>query len=691
MEQKVRILIVEDERIAAEDLRLTLSQFGYEVSGVASTGEEALRIAGHRPPDLVLMDIMLKGPLNGIGTARTLQERFSVPVVYVTAFSDPDTVERIKATHPYGYLHKPFDFKELHVVVETALVKHRADRLLAEREEWFSTTLRSIGDGVMTLDPDARITFMNRTASDLTGWSIEEAVGQPVARVFRIVHEDTGRPVENPVRKVIREGVSAGLANHTLLIRRDGRRIPIDDSGAPIRNSRGDLTGVVLVFKEITERRKAEAEIRRLSLFPGENPSPVLRVDPSGTLLYANPASRLLLEQWGCRVGEKTPDAARKWVRRALADGKPSQVDAQAGTLVYSLNVVPVPEERYVNLYGQDVTLQRQVESLKQRTFHEQAVLTSASRNLTAETTVDEALAALAETLRKESGADYLLLNGYDRRAGGLTPKIWLGPASSPKTIRSLLKTDPFGISVPVSELVPERRTAYMSRRLVRLEGGVRALAAEQLPAAACRRVEKALGIRDIRIMGFVSRGRLYGSVALLFKDPDGLTNGHVVETLVNQAAVLIQNRMEADLLRESERRFRQIIETTLEGVWVLDRLDRTTFINRRMAESIGYTVAEMIDRPVTDFLFPGDLADHGRRMRNRRMGRSERYERVLRAKDGRGVRMTVSAAPVQNEEGRFDGSFSMFLEAPGAVKDAPRGSTPASRSTGRRPWNKKR
>jgi PAS domain S-box-containing protein len=668
MEQKVRILIVEDERIAAEDLRLTLSQLGYEVAGMAASGDEALRLAGQRSPDLVLMDIMLKGPMNGIGTAQAMTERFAVPVVYVTAFSDPDTVERIKGTHPYGYLHKPFDFKELHVVVETALVKHKADRLLREREEWFSTTLRSIGDGVLTLDSKARITFMNRTASDLTGWDMADAVGQPVDRVFRIVHEETGRPVENPVRKVLRDGVSAGLANHTLLIRKDGRRIPIDDSGAPIRNDRGVLTGVVLVFKEITERRKAEAEIRRLSLFPEEDPNPVIRVDTTGTLVYANPSSRLLLDEWRCRVGEKVPPLVRKWIRKALVDGKPHPVDAAAESVVFSLNVVPVPGERYVNLYGSDVTVQRQVESLKRRYFHEQTVLSKASRSLTEGTTVDVVMTALGKTLQKESGADYLIINGYDRRAGGLTPKVWLGPSAVMKKARSTLKTDPFGMSIPISELAPERKAAYLSRKMVRLQGGLHELAAGQLPKAGCRNLEKALGIRDIWIMGFVSRGGLYGSIALLFNDPGGLRNAHLIETLVNQAAVQIQNRMEADLLRESEKRFRLIAETTVEGVWILDRLDRTIFVNRRMAESLGYTVTEMIDRTVTDFLFKKDIPDHVRRMRRRRTGQFERYERILRAKDGSAVRMAVSASPILNDEGRFDGSFSMLLKIDGPV-----------------------
>jgi PAS domain S-box-containing protein len=663
METKARILIVEDERIAAEDLRLTLSQLGYEVAGLASSGEEALRLAEKRKPDLVLMDIVLKGPMNGIGTARAMVDRFAVPVVYVTAFSDTDTIERIKETHPYGYLHKPFDFKELHVVVETALVKHRADRLLSLREEWFSTTLRSIGDGVLTLDSGGRITFMNRTASQLTGWDMADAAGLPVERVFRIVNEKTGRPAENPVRKVLRHGRYAGLANHTFLIRKDGRRIPIDDSGAPIRDDRGKLTGAVLVFKEISERRKAEAEIHRLSLFPGENPSPVLRVDKAGNLLYANPSSRDLLGVWRCRVGGKVPVFVRKWTRDALAVGKPRPVDVAVGGVVFSLNVTPVPEEGYVNLYASDVTIQRQVDSLQRRHIREQTVLSRASRILTEEASVDAVLARLGEMLLNESGADFVLINGLDRHDGGMRARLWLGPKAGIRKARSFFKEDPFEISIPVQKLPPERLSAYMSRRLVRLRSGIQDLAVRKLPGPACRRLEKALGIRDIWIMGLVSRGKLHGSVSFLFREGVGLKSATLVETLVNQAAVLVQNRAEADLLAESEKRFRRIAETVMEGIWILDRSDRTTFVNRRMADSLGYTVKEMMNRSACDFLFQEDIVDHVRRTRRRRSGRSERYERILRARDGKPVRMTVSASPTLDKAGRFDGSFSMFLE----------------------------
>ncbi len=142
-----------------------------------------------------------------------------------------------------------------------AVEKHA--REIERQREQLRVTLASIGDAVIVTDMNGAVTFMNPVAVVLTGWEPQEAVGRPLEQVFRIVNEETRRPVESPVAKVLREGVVVGLANHTVLIARDGREVPIDDSGAPIRGEGGAVAGVVLVFRDVTEARRAvEARLR---------------------------------------------------------------------------------------------------------------------------------------------------------------------------------------------------------------------------------------------------------------------------------------------------------------------------------------------------------------------------------------------------------------------------------------------
>jgi PAS domain S-box-containing protein len=131
------------------------------------------------------------------------------------------------------------------------------------QRDYFETTLQSIGDAVIVCDPSGKVTLLNAAAVEATRWTNEQANGQPLETVFRIVNEGTRETVESPVAKVLRVGGVVGLANHTLLVRRDGTEIPIDDSGAPIRDTNSEIAGVVLVFRDITERKQNEEELRQ--------------------------------------------------------------------------------------------------------------------------------------------------------------------------------------------------------------------------------------------------------------------------------------------------------------------------------------------------------------------------------------------------------------------------------------------
>ena len=139
---------------------------------------------------------------------------------------------------------------------------HDRGRALQEQKDLLSVTLGSIGDCVIVTDEEGRINFMNAVAERVTGWTFAEARGRSTRDIFRILNEQTREPAENPVDKVMKKGVVIGLANHTLLIRRDGSEIPIDDSGAPIRNADGKMCGVVLVFRDFSAHRQSERELR---------------------------------------------------------------------------------------------------------------------------------------------------------------------------------------------------------------------------------------------------------------------------------------------------------------------------------------------------------------------------------------------------------------------------------------------
>ncbi len=144
--------------------------------------------------------------------------------------------------------------------------ERRAEEAVAEQREWFETTLESIGDAVIATDVNGNVAFMNPIAEHLTGWRLAEARGRSCTDVFNIINENSRRSVESPVTRVLAEGTVVGLANHTVLIAADGTERPIDDSGAPIRSRDGRIVGVVLVFRDITERRRGELDRRQAAV-----------------------------------------------------------------------------------------------------------------------------------------------------------------------------------------------------------------------------------------------------------------------------------------------------------------------------------------------------------------------------------------------------------------------------------------
>ena len=177
--------------------------------------------------------------------------------------------------------------------------RRKAETRLRQQSEWLRVTLSSIGEAVIASDINGLVTFINPTAEALTGWSMADAAGKPLADVFKIINETTRQPVESPANKVLREGTTVGLANHTLLVARDGKEIPIDDSGAPIRSPEGRIIGVILVFRDITERRRAEEERNQIEgdyIDFVENASVGMHwAGDDGVILWANKAELDLL------------------------------------------------------------------------------------------------------------------------------------------------------------------------------------------------------------------------------------------------------------------------------------------------------------------------------------------------------------------------------------------------------------
>ena len=257
-----KIMIVEDEEIVAADIQTSIEKMGYAVCAMASSGMEAIKKAGLTRPDLILMDIVLKGSMDGIEAATRIKELYKIPVIYLTAFGDDSILQRAKVAEPYGYITKPFSQRELQIAIEISIYKKQAEDRIRKMEFWLATVLKSIGDAVIASDKERRITFMNAVAEKLTGWNHEDALGKNLTEILNIKDRDLLDLEKHLVEKVITEGLIINLIEDRLLIAKDGSELPISDSAAPIKDDNNESPGSVIVFRDITKNKQLEENLR---------------------------------------------------------------------------------------------------------------------------------------------------------------------------------------------------------------------------------------------------------------------------------------------------------------------------------------------------------------------------------------------------------------------------------------------
>ena len=254
---RCRILVVEDEPWIAADLETSLCDLGYQVIGPVGSAAKAIPLAQQHRPDLVLMDIHLDGPMSGIEVAETVRRNLSIPVVFLTAYTGGDLMQKARAAGAYGFLSKPLRIEELNATILIALEQHRLSQQLFAEHNWLLTLLASLSDGVIATDATGAVRYLNPAAEELTRWSLSQAMGKPIEQVYPLRHMD-GSPVSICL---LRRALETGkpIAKGRFLVKtREGFLRPVEDAAAPIFEG-GHLVGAVTIFLDISARLAVEA------------------------------------------------------------------------------------------------------------------------------------------------------------------------------------------------------------------------------------------------------------------------------------------------------------------------------------------------------------------------------------------------------------------------------------------------
>ncbi|HSB51863.1 MAG TPA: EAL domain-containing protein [Dissulfurispiraceae bacterium] len=259
---RARILIVEDEGILAIDLRNRLEKLGYSVPAIAFSGEEGVRKALESRPDLILMDVMLGGEIDGVAASERIRSCTNIPIVYLTAHMDEETLRRARITEAFGYLLKPFEERTLHATIEMALYKHSMETRLRDNERWLGAIFDSIADAVIVSDNAGVVTFMNPVAEGLTGWNHEAAIGKELSQVVRVIRENREGNGTFLV-ELVQSACRGPVKTRGWLIHRNGGEIPVDLSASPVRDDKDIRAGIVVVFRDITDRKQGEEALVR--------------------------------------------------------------------------------------------------------------------------------------------------------------------------------------------------------------------------------------------------------------------------------------------------------------------------------------------------------------------------------------------------------------------------------------------
>jgi PAS domain S-box-containing protein len=467
--------------------------------------------------------------------------------------------------------------------------KRTAQSLLGDvisQREKIRTTLTSIGDAVIVTDSRGRVESLNPIAEQLTGWTSSAASGQPLERVFVIVNERTRKPVENPVNRVLSEGIIVGLANHTILISKDGSERPIDDSAAPIRNEAGELEGAVLVFRDVTERKRNEESSRQLAAIVESSDDAIIGKSLHGTItswnagakrLYGYDAAEIVGKSMSVLVPDDRADEVEQSIKRIhrgerLEHFETVRIRKDGSRIEVSVSYSPI-RDSHGELIGTAVTTR----DLSERKKSQQVLLREAEHTetlyrigtaLTGELELKNIVQTVTDEATRLSGAQFgaFFYNTTNDR----------GESYTLYTIS--------GVEPQLFAMFPMPRNTAIFEPTFRGQGIVRIDDVTKDPRYGKNAPHKGmppghLPVRSYLAVPVVSNsGEVHGG--LFFGHPDAgvFTERHerLVEGIAVQAAIAVDNSNLYRRLQDSEERFRQLAEHIGDVFWLRKAPDRS-------------------------------------------------------------------------------------------------------------------
>jgi len=383
---KNKILIVENESIVAKQIEIWLTNLDYIVPAITTTGREAIQTITESPPDLILMDIKLTDDMDGITTAERIRENYSIPIIYLTAYSDDKTLQRAKPTEPAGYLTKPFAPKELHTTIQTALYNHQMDKKLRESEERYRSLFDGIPIGLYRTTPEGEIVDANMAMVEMLGYRDRESL--LAANVADTLVDPQAR--QQWQDRLNNENIVRGF--ETQIRRNDGTLIWVEDNAQAILDKHGQIRYYEGSIKDITERKKTEDALLEstqasvdivhavpagLFIYQYEPPDRLILLDGNST---AEQFTQLNVDEWrGREFNEIWPQAQETGIAQIYLDVMKTGEAFETENLEYEderikgafkIRAFPMPANR-LGVAFENITEQKQAEQVSEDNIQE--------------------------------------------------------------------------------------------------------------------------------------------------------------------------------------------------------------------------------------------------------------------------------------------------------------------------------
>ena len=562
--------------------------------------------------------------------------------------------------------------------VALTIDRKQAEEELRESREWLRVTLTSIGDAVMTADTHGRITFLNPVAAALTGWKAEEAQGRPIQSIFHIINEQTRVPAEDIVARVLEEGRVFELANHTALITKDGREMPIEDSAAPIRDSSGNVMGVVLVFHDVTEKRRAREALRHLSAIVESSDDAIIGKTLEGVItswnrgasrLYGYSAAEMIGQPISLLIPADHPGEEPEILRTLAMAERVEQYETvrqrKDGSLVdVSLKISPILDESGnvggASTIARDITERRKIEAELERHRHHleelvqerTAELESANAQLQATITERE---RAQEAFRESESAFATLANHVPQLVWMCTPdglNIYFNQRWVEYTGLTLEESYGRGWNTPFHP--DDKQAAWDAWNHATRTGGKYYVESRLRAADGSYRWFLMLG---------EPLGNAHGSVVRWFGTCTDIEDLKRAEEELRRseearkvAEAVHAERMRAEeRLRNSERVYRAIGESNDYGVWICAPDGRNTYTSESFLRLVGITQQQCSDFGWGDVLHPDDAERTIAAWKECvRTGGNWDIEHRCRGVDGKWHPILARGVPVRDDRGQI-------------------------------------